>query len=79
VSITITDPVLAEAFRSAAAGSEIRDAAGVLLGVWPGAVVGTVPPGVQSPFSDEEMAHRRRNPVPGRPLADVLRHLEARG
>ena len=37
-----------------------------------------LPPGVKSPFSEEELAERRKNRTGGRPLADILRDLKAR-
>ena len=80
MSITITDPVLIEQLTQLAANEavELKDPSGRLIGRvvsdWPG----KLPPGVKSPFTDEEMAERRKDRT-GRPLADILRDLEGRG
>jgi hypothetical protein len=79
MSITITDPALIAALTAAAEGTELRHPDGhVICQVIPPNPY-SPPPGVKSPFTDEEMEERRWNPVPGRPLADILRDLEARG
>ena len=78
MSITITDPVLLAQLR--AAGSvEFHDPDGNVLGVFAADGLGRLPPGVTSPFTREEMEERRRTHRTGRPLADILRDLEARG
>ena len=78
MSITVTDPGL---LSQLAAGDsvELKDPSGQLLGVFIPEGLGKLPPGVKSPFSDEEMARRRAEQRTGRPLADILRDLEARG
>ena len=77
MSITITDPTL---LAQLATGDpiELKDATGRLLGVFTPEVWGKLPPGVKSPFSEEEMAERRKDRT-GRPLADILRDLKERG
>lgn len=79
MSITVTDPALIEALRNAAEGMELRDPSGILLGVIAARNPSALPPGVSSPFSDEEMNRRRKNPGPTKKLADILRDLEGRG
>jgi hypothetical protein len=76
MSITITDPALLAALEAAAAGTELRHPDGhVICQV---AAPYSLPPGVKSPFSAEEMAERRKQKT-GRKLEDILRDLEARG
>ena len=77
MSITINDPVLLDQLAASDA-IELKDPTGRVIGRfitdWPG----KLPPGVKSPFSDEEIAELRKQRT-GRPLADILRDLEARG
>jgi hypothetical protein len=77
MSITVTDPTLL-AQLMADDRVELKDPSGRVLGVFTPDGLGRLPPGVKSPFSDEEM-ERRQEPKTGRPLADILRDLEARG
>ena len=78
MSVTVTDPGL---LAQLAVGESIalRDPSGRVLGVFTPEGLGRLPPGVQSPFTDEEMARRRQGPKTGRPLKDILRGLEGRG
>ena len=78
MSVTVTDPGL---LSQLAAGDslELKDPSGRVLGVFIPEGLGKLPPGVKSPFTDEEMARRRAEQRTGRPLADILRDLEARG
>jgi hypothetical protein len=78
MSITITDPVLLAQLR-AAGSAELTDPDGNVIGVFAVEGLGRLPPGVKSPFTREEMEERRRRHRSGRPLADVLRDLEAGG
>ena len=78
MSITVTDPALLSLLETEV-NVEIKDPTGRLLGVFVPEGLGKLPPGVKSPFSDEEMERRRREPKVGRPLADIMRDLEARG
>lgn len=78
MSITITDPALINALRHAADCIELRDADGEILGTFSAANLFKPPPGFKSPFTEEEMIERRKDRT-GRPLADILRDLEARG
>lgn len=76
MSITITDPILLK--QLAASGEvEFKDPTGRTIGKfvpdWPG----KLPPGVKSPFTEEQLAELRKQRT-GRPLADILRDLEGR-
>jgi len=78
MSITVTDPAL---LAQLATGDsvDLKDPSGKVLGVFVPESLGKLPPGVKSPFSDEEMAKRRSEPKTGRPLSEILRDLENRG
>ncbi len=78
MSITVTDPSLLSQLTT---GAEVvlKDPSGKVLGVFVPDGLGTLPPGVKSPFSEEEMAERRKAPKAGRPLVDIIRDLEKRG
>ena len=76
-TITLTDPALVEEVLKAER-VEFRDPQGRVLGEFAVVNFGALPPGVVSPFTDEGLAERR-NDLTGRPLADILRDLEARG
>ena len=43
---------------------ELKDPDGHFLGTFAGADLGRLPPGVKSPFSEEELAERRKNFAP---------------
>jgi hypothetical protein len=57
----------------------VTDPDGNVLGVFAAEGLGKLPPGVKSPFTREEREARRRAHRSGRPLADLLRDLEAVG
>ncbi len=78
MSITITDPELLAQLRNAADLIELRDPEGNVLGRLALAGLGKLPPGVKSPFTDEERAEMRKERT-GRPLKDIIRDLETRG
>lgn len=78
MSITITDPGLLAQLRQAADVVELKDPDGNVLGTFAVENLGKLPPGVKSPFTDEERAEMRKERT-GRPLKDILRDLEARG
>ena len=78
MSITINDPELLDKLRNAEAALEFVDPDGRALGTFAATEFGRLPPGVVSPFTEAEMAERRKNRT-GRPLAEVLRDLQARG
>jgi hypothetical protein len=78
MSITVTDPAL---LFHLTAGAEVEfiDSSGEVLGVFVPEGIGKLPPGVKSPFSEEDLAEHRKQPKVGRPLADILRDLEKHG
>lgn len=78
MSITVTDPNLL-AQLTADDQVELHDTNGRRIGVFVADGLGRLPPGVKSPFSDEEMERRRKEPKTGRPLADILRDCVAQG
>jgi hypothetical protein len=78
MSITITDPALLAQLRQAGATVELKDPDGNVLGTFAVEGLGKLPPGVKSPFTDEQRAAMRKERS-GRPLKDILRDLEARG
>jgi hypothetical protein len=78
MSITITDPELIAALTAAAEGTELRHPDGHVICLIAPPNPYSPPPGVKSPFTDEEMEERRKQRT-GRPLKDILRDLEARG
>ena len=78
MSITVRDPSLL-AQLTTGDEVELQDLSGKVLGVFVPHGLGKLPPGVKSPFSEEEMAERRQAPKVGRPLPDILRNLEKRG
>ncbi len=75
--ITITDPALIERLLQEGFG-EFRDPSGRVLMRFTATPPGDLPPGVASPFTEEALAERRKD-LTGRPLADILRDLQARG
>jgi len=76
MSIIVNDPTLLSQLTT---GDEVelRDPSGRVLGVFVPQGPGALPPGVQSPFTDEEMEARRKQPRTGRPLGDILRDLQS--
>jgi hypothetical protein len=78
MSIVITDPALLAQLRQAADLVELKDPEGNVLGRFSAEGLGKLPPGVKSPFTDEERAEMRKERS-GRPLKDILRDLESRG
>lgn len=77
MSITITDPALLAELIQARGIVELKNPLGELIGALSLEDRGRLPPGMESPFTDAEMAERRKVST-GRPLADILRDLEAR-
>ncbi len=75
--ITISDPVLLAELSRLTGVVEVKDPQGCVIGALSLESDGKLPPGVKSPFTDEEMAERRKDRT-GRPLADILRDLQAR-
>ena len=56
----------------------MTDPEGNVLGTFAVDGLGKLPPGVKSPFTDEQRAAMRKERS-GRPLKDIIRDLEARG
>lgn len=75
-TITLTDPTLVEKLLREGFG-EFRDPDGRVLMRFTATPFGELPPGVASPFTEEVLAERRKD-LTGRPLADILRDLQAR-
>jgi len=78
MSIIVTDPSLLSQLTTQTE-VELKDPSGKVLGVFVPQGLGKPPPGVKSPFSEEEMAERRKAPKVGRHLMDILRDLVKRG
>ena len=76
MSITITDPGLLAQLRQAGHTVELKDPDGNVLGLFAIEGLGRLPPGVTSPFTDEQRAEMRKERT-GRPLKDILRDLGA--
>lgn len=76
-SIAITDQQLVLQLETTGY-AVLTDASGRIIGRFLPEGIGKLPPGVKSPFTEEELAERRKDRS-GRPLADILRDLEARG
>lgn len=76
MSITITDPTLLAQLRLADAAVELKDPEGNVLGVFAAEGRGKLPPGIKSPFTDEQRAEMRKERT-GRPLKDIFRDLGA--
>jgi hypothetical protein len=77
MSITVTDPNLLAQLAEASDVVELKDPAGRVIGTFAAEGLGRLPPGVRSPFTDEQLADLRTQRS-GRPLADILRDLRER-
>lgn len=78
MTITLRDPALIAELIRANKSVELHDPEGRVIGRFTPETFGMLPPGVRSPFSEKEMEERRKDQT-GRPLADILRDLEAGG
>jgi hypothetical protein len=76
MSITITDPIFLSQLRQASEVVELKDPDGKIIGTFATDVLGKLPPGMKSPFTDAERIEMRKQRT-GRPLADILRDLGA--
>ena len=76
MSIKITDSALLDQL-SVTDSAEITDESGRVIGDFTRRLY-RLPAGVQSPFTNDELAELRTH-QDGRPLADILRDLRARG
>ena len=77
MTITITDPILLAELRHIDGSVDLTDPQGRLIGTLSVEDDGKLPPGVKSPFTDEQLVELRKDRT-GRPLADILHDLEAR-
>lgn len=77
MSITITDSALIEQLRRINGDVELKDPSGSVLGRFVADNRFKLPPGVKSPFTEEQLQELRKQRG-GRPLADILRDLEKR-
>ena len=78
MTITITDPKLLAQLSAATGSVLLRGPAGELLIEGHAPKYGKLPPDFVVPFTDEELEQFSRNRA-GRPLADIMRDLEASG
>lgn len=78
MTITITDPGLLQQLSVLSGPVELRGPAGELLIEGHSPKYGKLPPDFVVPFTDEQLDEFSRNRE-GRPLADIIRDLEARG
>jgi hypothetical protein len=77
MSITVTDLALLTQLRQTADVVELLDPDGNVIGTFAAGESGQLPPGVESPFSESELAELRKQKS-GRPLADILADLRKR-
>jgi hypothetical protein len=75
-TITITDPELLAQLAAAPGFVEFRDSAGRVLGTFFLDGYGVPPPGVTSPFTEEELAEARKQ-TGGKSLSEILKRLQA--
>ena len=75
MSITINDPGLLAQFSAAAESVEIKSPDGRVLGRFVVENLYKLPPGVKSPFTEEELTELRQQKG-GRPLNEIIRDLE---
>lgn len=73
MSITITDPVLIAALRAATGPVDLTGPDGERLVT--ATPAGALPPGIESPFSDEEIERRRATYTAGKSSAEILKRL----
>lgn len=78
MSITITDPQLLAQLAAAHNPVDVHGPNGEYIGTFQ-PPAGKPPAGFVLPWSDEEIERRFRENRTGRPLADILKDLEARG
>lgn len=77
MNVTITDPTLIDQLRQANDTVTFQTPDGQVVAVMTVGNPGRLPPGVKSPFTDEQRAEMRKERT-GRPLSDILRDLGAR-
>jgi len=74
MSIVITDPKLIAELDAATGTVDLTDPTGRFLATVT-APAGKLPPGVESPFSDEEIERRRTTYTGGKTSAEILKRL----
>lgn len=77
MAIRISDPSLVAGLLQADGIVEICDASGQVLGQFVAEGLCKLPPGVKSPFTEEELVKRRKDRS-GRSLVEILHDLKAR-
>lgn len=77
MSITIIDPALVALLLNSDGTIELRNAEGRVLGQFKAEGLYKLPPGVKSPFTEEQLQELRKDRT-GRPLKDILRDLKER-
>lgn len=77
-SITITDPALLAQFAAAAGVVEIKGPDGRVFGTYVNDGYGKLPPGVNSPMSDEEFEEARKQPSTGLTLDQIWERIYQR-
>jgi hypothetical protein len=75
-TIVITDPELLAKLAAADGQIIFRTPTGDTVKTAEVVAIGTPPPGVKSPISDEEFEEARKEPG-GKPLAEILKRLQA--
>ena len=76
-TITITDPTLVALLQKVNGAVELKSPTGEILGQFATQGLYKLPPGVKSPFTEEELVELRKQRT-GRPLNDILRELQGR-
>ena len=77
MSITITDPALVAQLLNSDGTVVLKNPEGRILGEFKAEGLYKLPPGVKSPFTEEQLQELRKDRT-GRPLKDILRDLKER-
>ncbi len=77
MTITITDPVLVAQLLNSDGTVVLQSPEGRVLGQFKAEGLYKLPPGVKSPFTEEQLQELRKDRT-GRPLKDILRDLKER-
>ena len=77
MTITITDPVLVAQLLNSDGTVVLQSPEGRVLGQFKAEGLYKLPPGVKSPFTEEQVQELRKDRT-GRPLKDILRDLQGR-
>jgi hypothetical protein len=76
MSITITDPALLAQLTQAGGVVEVKDPTGRVIGTFILDGYGKLPPGVKSPYTDEEIEEARKEPDSGVTLAEFWKRVQ---